>query len=57
MYRYAARILELKREGYEIKAWHDEDDRQKYWYQIVSAPDCVRGDASPERYTVQKELV
>jgi hypothetical protein len=38
MFRYSARIWDLEREGYQFKTWHDPNNRQKYYYKLISYP-------------------
>ena len=57
MYRYAARILELKKKGYVFKVGHDRENHQMYWYQLVTTPVAAHGGTPPEAQRVQRELV
>lgn len=35
LFRLGARINDIKEMGYDVRGWHDPENRKFYWYKIV----------------------
>lgn len=45
--RIGARVHDLKKQGYEIEGFRDEENPSLYWYQLVKNPTYVVAESRP----------
>lgn len=54
--RVGARINDLRKDGFNIIGWHDQENRKLYWYQLKAADRAIKATVAAPRLEKKPNL-